>query len=80
MTMTTPKHEIHKFRDIKPKLGRDNWISWKRELTATCRDRCLYKIIIGDEPYPDTNNQNVTIVAGVQMVESTPPPTSGTME
>ena len=39
-----PKHDIHKFRDIKPKLGKDNWMSWKRELLATARDRGIHKM------------------------------------
>ena len=41
------KHDIHKFRDIRPKLRKDNWISWKRELLATARDCGLYATITG---------------------------------
>ena len=44
--ISPPKHDIHKFRDIKPRLGQDNWMSWKWELLATARDRGLYGIII----------------------------------
>ena len=35
------KHDIHKFRDIRLKLGCNNWVSWKRELLAMARDRGL---------------------------------------
>ena len=47
-----PKHNIHKFRDIKPRLGQDNWMSWKQELLAMARDRGLYEIIIGTDLIP----------------------------
>ena len=46
------RHHVHKFRDIRPKLNNDNWVSWKRELLATARDRGLYRIIVGQEPKP----------------------------
>src|SRR3979490_655949 len=49
-----PKHDIHKFRDIKPKLSRDNWSSWKREILATARERGLYAIILGTDTTPTT--------------------------
>ena len=52
-----PKHNVHKYRDIRPKLSRDNWVSWKRELLATARDRGLYNIILGT----DINPNNITI-------------------
>ena len=45
------KHDIHKFWDIRAKLGKDNWISWKRELLATARDRSLYASITGKTRY-----------------------------
>ena len=56
-TVTIPtnlpaKHDIHKFRDIRPKLGKDNWIPWKRELLATARDRGLYATITGKDTLP----------------------------
>ena len=43
------KHDIHKFQDIRPKLGKDNWISWKRELLTTARDHGLYATITGKD-------------------------------
>src|SRR3979490_1767893 len=49
-----PKHDIHKFRNIKPKLSRDNWSSWKREILATARERGLYAIILGTDTIPTT--------------------------
>src|SRR3979490_3208936 len=49
-----PKHDIQKFRDIKPKLSRDNWSSWKREILATARERGLYAIILGTDTIPTT--------------------------
>jgi hypothetical protein len=36
------QHNVHKFRDIKLKLNDNNWMSWKRELLGTARDRGLY--------------------------------------
>jgi CHAD domain-containing protein len=60
---TTAKHDIHKFRDIKPKLGKDTWMSWKRELLATARDRELYKIITGADPYPKATNLQTTVTS-----------------
>ena len=50
------KHDIHKFRDIRPKLGKDNWISWKRELLATARDRSLHGMIIRRDIMPTELN------------------------
>jgi transposase InsO family protein len=67
-----PKHDIHKFRDIRPKLGRDNWVSWKRELLATARDRGLYAIITGTDELPDDKNSTITVVSGVQHVGDVP--------
>ena len=52
MALTEQRHNVHKFRDIKPRLNNDNWISWKRELLATARDRGLYQIILGKDPKP----------------------------
>ena len=60
-TTSPPKHDIHKFRDIKPRLRQDNWTSWKRELLATARDRGLYGIIIGTNIIPrETSPSTIT--------------------
>jgi hypothetical protein len=67
-TIPHPKHDIHKFRDIKLKLSKENWMSWKRELLATARDRGLHTIITGTNPYPDTTNPTVTLIGGVEMI------------
>jgi hypothetical protein len=67
-----PKHDIHKFRDIKPKLTKENWTSWKRELMAMARDRGLFEIITGKEEYLMNMNKIVTIVNGVETVGSIP--------
>jgi gag-polypeptide of LTR copia-type len=72
MVAHQPKHDIHKFRDIKPKLTKENWISWKRELMATARDRGLFEIITGKDEYPTNMNRTVTTVNGVEMVGSVP--------
>ena len=53
-TVTIPtnlpaRHHIHKFWDIRPKLRKDNWIPWKRELLATARDCSLYATITGKD-------------------------------
>ena len=50
--VTHLKHGIHKFHDIKLKLRRDNWISWKIELLATARDRGLYTNILNTDKKP----------------------------
>ena len=65
--MTTPKHDIHKFREISPRLGRDNWVSWKRELLATGRDRGFYRLVIGQEPFPTSINTPTHIIGGVEV-------------
>ena len=67
-----PKHDIHKFRDIRPKLGRDNWVSWKRELLATARDRGLYAVIIGTDTLPDEKNSRITITEGIKYIGDVP--------
>ena len=51
------KQDVQKYRDIRPKLSRDNWVSWKRELLTTAWDRGLYNIILGT----DINLNNITI-------------------
>ena len=50
--VTHPKHDIHKFCNIKPKLRCANWISWKRELLATARDQGLYTNIWNTDKLP----------------------------
>ena len=59
-----PKHDIHKFRDITPKLSRDNWVSWKRQLLATARDRGLYATITGADILRTAQTQLVAAAAG----------------
>ena len=52
-----PKHDIHKFHDIKPKLRcDDNWISWKRELLATMRGQGLYTNMMNTDKLPVITN------------------------
>jgi hypothetical protein len=72
MAHIVPKHDIHKFHDIRPKLERDNWVSWKRELLATARDRGLYAIITGTDKLLNEKDSNVTIASGVQHVGDVP--------
>jgi gag-polypeptide of LTR copia-type len=67
-----PKHDIHKFRDIKPKLGRDNWVSWKRELLATARDRGLYTITTDTDLLPLATDLSVTTTNNVAYIGTTP--------
>src|SRR3979490_2205015 len=55
-----PKHNIHKFRDIKPKLSRDNWTSWKRELLATARERGIYGTITGTDNIHSTSSSTTS--------------------
>ena len=54
VTHQPAKHNVHKFRDIKPKLGKENWVLWKREMQATMRDRGLHGVITGTEVLPTT--------------------------
>ena len=61
MTTTShPRHDIRKFRDIKPKLERDNWVTWKRELLAVARERGLLDTILGID-LPPTKPEDETI-------------------
>ena len=69
---THPKHDIHKFHDIKLKLGCNNWLSWKRELLATARDRGLYSTILGTDTLPSTANQIITMTNNDPYVSSIP--------
>ena len=55
-TTAPAKHDIHKSRDIRPKLRNDNWISWKRELLATARDQGLHGTITGRDIMPTKLN------------------------
>ena len=66
-----PKHDIHKFWDIHPKLSKTNWVSWKWELLATARDRGLYAIITGADTLPSISRLNTTIVESVEFVGPT---------
>ena len=68
--LSHPKHDIHKFRDIHPKLSKTNWVSWKRKLLATSRDRGLYSIIIGTDKLPSTLAVHTTIMAGVEHTDT----------
>ena len=67
-----PKHNIHKFRDIKPRLRRDNWTSWKRELLATARDRGLYSIITGTDLIPRETSPSAVTTDDVIYIGSIP--------
>ena len=69
---TQPKHDIHKFRDIKPKLSCDNWISWKRELLATARDRGLYTNILNTYKKPLTTDPQITMTNNIAHINSVP--------
>ena len=70
-----PKHDIHKFRDIKPRLRWDNWTSWKHELLATARDRGLYGIITRMDLIPRSTNpaaittENVTCIGAILLTQ-----------
>jgi hypothetical protein len=66
------KHDIHKFRDIKPKLRRENWVSWKRKLLATARDRGLYATVLSTDLIPVTTNPSITTLAGIAYIGATP--------
>ena len=67
-----PKHDIHKFRDVKPRLGRDNWTSWKRELLATARDRGLYGIITGTDLIPRETSPTATVTDDIVYIGMIP--------
>ena len=62
VSTSPPKHDIHKFHNIKPKLGCDNWISWKRELLVTSRDRGLYACIIRTDALPTAPSVTTPLV------------------
>ena len=67
-----PKHDVHKYRDIRLKLSSDNWISWKRDIMATARDRGLYGVILGTDTRPTLRNVTLTTAEGIQLVGTTP--------
>ena len=71
-TTSYPKHDIHKFRDIKPKLNRDNWYTWKRELLAVARMRGLHDVIISTDKEPTNASPGVTTVTGTTQIAGTP--------
>ena len=71
-TTPHPKHDVHKFRDLKPKLGRDNWLSWKRELLAMVRDRGLYSTILSTDILPTITNQTITMTNDIPHVGTMP--------
>ena len=72
MAASPPKHDIHKYRDIRPKLSRDNWVSCKRELLATVRDKGLYNMIRGTDIHPNYITQGKTTISGVEHIGATP--------
>ena len=72
LSTTHPKHDIHKFQDIIPKLGRDNLVSWKGELLATARDRGLYGTITGTDTLPSTSSPGIALVGGIYQIGTTP--------
>ena len=67
-----PRHDIHKFRDLKPKLARDNWVIWKRELLGIVRERGLYANVLGTDILPSTSNQVTTMIGSIPHVGTTP--------
>ena len=67
-----PKHDIHKFCDIKPKLRCDNWISWKRELLATARDRGWYTNILNTDKKPLMTDPRITMTNNIAHINSIP--------
>ena len=71
-TNSYPKHNIHKFHDISPKLGCNNWISWKQELMATARDWGLYANILGTDILPTQNSPNTATLGSILQAGSTP--------
>ena len=72
VTTPHPKHDVHKFQDLKPKLGRDNWLSWKRELLATVRDHSLYSTILGTDILPTLANQTIIMTNDIPHIGTMP--------
>jgi len=60
-TTSYPKLNIHKFQDIKPKLGRDSWSSWNREILATVREGGIYAVINGTDITCNTPNSMTSL-------------------
>ena len=71
-TSSPPKHDIHKFRDIKPRLGQDNWTSWKRKLLATARDRGLYGIITSTDLISKETSPTATVTDDIVYIRTIP--------
>ena len=70
--ISPPKHDIHNFRDIKPRLRWDNWTSWKQELLATARDRRLYGIIIGTDLIPRETSPSASTTDDMVYIRTIP--------
>lgn len=64
-----PKHDIHKFQDVHPKLSKTNWVSWKYELLGTSRDRGIYATITGVKTLPLTSRIQSTGVDGASQAK-----------
>ena len=60
-TTSYPKLNIHKFQDIKPKLDRDSWSSWNREILATVREGGIYAVINGTDITCNTPNSMTSL-------------------
>ena len=71
-TAPHPKHDIHKFQDIKPKLGCDNWVSWKHELLTMACDRGLYTIILRTDILPSHSDPNFTTINDIPHIGKIP--------
>ena len=71
VTTPHPKHNVHKFQDLKPKLGRDNWLSWKRELLAMVRDCSLYSTILDTDILPTLTNQTILMTNDIPHIGTT---------
>ena len=71
-TSSPLKNDIHKFRDVKPRLGWDNWTSWKCELLATARDRGLYGIITGTDLIPRETSPTATVTDDIVYIGTIP--------
>ena len=74
VTTTTPhpKHDIHKFQDIKPKFSCDNWVSWKREMLAMACDRGLYTMILGTDILLSHSDPNFTTIDDIPHIGKIP--------
>lgn len=61
------KHDIHKFHDIKLKLMKEHWISWKQEIIVTMRDRGLDGIILGMDLLSMINTHPIREISGLHL-------------